>query len=439
MDTSCLAHRRTREGFFELAYGAADAVACLGAAGLLWPPHHLASGAAGAAAAGAGAAAAGAGAAAPKAAAAAEEAEAEAVQARALCVWLGETLVAFDARLALGAAARRGDLVSMAHLLGGRAPTESGLELDEPAPGWPPTGLTCLHFAARAGQTAAVSWLLERGADPDARSCDGRRPLHAAAEYPLPAAAETAALLLSRGASVNLTDDARRSALQAAAITGHQAVAALLVASGADVLATDGEGYNALDHAHLTSGDLCCQVPGAEWGGVVSLLSTLRPMLPAKRCTTAQRAWDLVVSSSLQEAALRGDAAELSRLLGSYGHTQVGAKDWDGTTALHAAAQAGHAGAVSALLTLGADANDGDNYGDTPLHTALAEGAPCHLNVAELLLAHGAEAGAKNRFGRTAAEQAVVSAAGRANGGDAERPPPQRREKRVVISSGLVI
>ena len=42
----------------------------------------------------------------------------EAVQARALCVWLGETLAAFDARLALGAAARRGDLVSMAHLLG---------------------------------------------------------------------------------------------------------------------------------------------------------------------------------------------------------------------------------------------------------------------------------------------------------------------------------
>ena len=37
--------------------------------------------------------------------------------------------------------------------------------LDEQMPGWPPTGLTCLHIAARAGRSAAVGWLLDRGAD----------------------------------------------------------------------------------------------------------------------------------------------------------------------------------------------------------------------------------------------------------------------------------
>ena len=74
-------HRRTREAFFELAYGAADAVACLAAAGLLWTPlpaPGLTGGKAGKVAAGA-------------AAAGAAEAEAEAVQAQAqaLHVWLG--------------------------------------------------------------------------------------------------------------------------------------------------------------------------------------------------------------------------------------------------------------------------------------------------------------------------------------------------------------
>ena len=88
-------HRRTREAFFELAYGAADAVACLAAAGLLWTPlpaPGLTGGKAGKVAAGA--AAAGAAAEAAEAAAEAEaeaDAEAEAVQAQAqaLHVWLG--------------------------------------------------------------------------------------------------------------------------------------------------------------------------------------------------------------------------------------------------------------------------------------------------------------------------------------------------------------
>ena len=65
-------------------------------------------------------------------------------------------------------------------------------------------------------------------------------------------------------------------------------------------------------------------------------------------------------------------------------------------------------------------------------------------------MAHGAEVGATNRFGRTAAEQAAVAAKGREGEGQGEgkeagappprlRAPPQRREKRVVISSGVVI
>ena len=89
---------------------------------------------------------------------------------------------------------------------------------------------------------------------------------------------------------------------------------------------------------------------------------------------------------------MQGRYREITRLICCYGTAQVDAKDphpnptpsanqvdakdWDGTTALHAASQAGHAAAVLALLSHGARANVGDNYDDRPLHAALAEVRP---------------------------------------------------------------
>ena len=62
------------------------------------------------------------------------------------------------------------------------------------------------------------------------------------------------------------------------------------------------------------------------------------------------------------------------------------ARDHDGTTALHAAAQAGHADAARTLLAFGADVDAPDHYADTPLHVAAAEG---HRALVELLVRDG--------------------------------------------------
>ena len=102
--------------------------------------------------------------------------------------------------------------------------------------------------------------------------------------------------------------------------------------------------------------------------------------------------------------------ARLARLLASFG-AHVDARDHDGSTALHAAAQHGHSAAATMLLAHGADASVRTRCGDTPLHYAARGG---HTALIALLLRHGADARATNVAGRTAhdvAPRAVAAAA----------------------------
>ena len=111
----------------------------------------------------------------------------------------------------------------------------------------------------------------------------------------------------------------------------------------------------------------------------------------------ARRSWHLHVTAVLQEAATRGDAAALALLLRCHGR-DVDARDQDGSTALHAAAAAGHAAAARLLLDGGAECDAATNYSDTPLHCAAAE---ARLATAELLVARRADPCARTRSGRT--------------------------------------
>ena len=68
-------------------------------------------------------------------------------------------------------------------------------------------------------------------------------------EVPVGEGVETVALLLSRGAGVDLADDRGRTALMIAAERGHAEIVARLLAAGADFSALDKEGLSALDLA----------------------------------------------------------------------------------------------------------------------------------------------------------------------------------------------
>jgi ankyrin repeat protein len=97
-------------------------------------------------------------------------------------------------------------------------------------------GYTPLFFAARSGHPAVVKTLLDRGADPKARSVTGTTPLMLAA-----ASGNTAVVdaLLNAGADVNAKDAARdETPLMFAAARNRVDVIRLLTKRGADVAAS---------------------------------------------------------------------------------------------------------------------------------------------------------------------------------------------------------
>lgn len=90
---------------------------------------------------------------------------------------------------------------------------------------------TALHFAARAGNSGLVTFLVEKGADLQSRDWRGQVPLHCAAWA---GHEDTVRTLLSHGADVNTQDQYGRTALFGAAGCGYLAVVRVLLARGAD-------------------------------------------------------------------------------------------------------------------------------------------------------------------------------------------------------------
>ena len=83
----------------------------------------------------------------------------------------------------------------------------------------------------------------------------------------------------------------------------------------------------------------------------------------------------------------------------------VHAKDNSGFTALHTAAEWGHADIVRLLLARGAEVNERNSIGNTPLHLAANAG---FVSVVELLLARGADLDVRQRTGFTPLHHAAM-------------------------------
>jgi ankyrin repeat protein len=95
---------------------------------------------------------------------------------------------------------------------------------------------------------------------------------------------------------------------------------------------------------------------------------------------------------SIHDAARDGDLQKVQRLLEN--SSDLGSsKDKYGYTPLHVAAKAGHKEVAEFLLAHGADVNAVDDMGRTPLHWAAASG---RMDMVELLLANKADVNAKD-------------------------------------------
>ncbi len=106
-------------------------------------------------------------------------------------------------------AALRGNLEAMKALIAKGAPVNR--------PGWTP-----LHYAASSPSAAAVSMLLELGAQVDARAPNGNTPLMLAARY---GSEDSVVMLLKKGADRTLRNDRQFDAAGFARLDGRESLA----------------------------------------------------------------------------------------------------------------------------------------------------------------------------------------------------------------------
>lgn len=264
---------------------------------------------------------------------------------------------------------------------------------------------TLLHGAASLGDAALVTYLLENGAEVDARDRWGRTPLAWAAGF---GRMNTVELLLAHEAAIDLADDWGVTALHWAAFCGHADLVQMLIERGANAHAKDNRGFNVL----------YCAAAGGQVDVAKLLLSRSLDVN-----TKSNEGW-----TALHSAAFRGHLEMVEWLLAN--GAEVNATNLQGQTPLFWAAvgsvestgempwmaaaretakdetgnedlsrHGNKSGTVKCLLARGADANASDECGKTPLHGAVHVNDP---DVTRLLLDAGARVDAKDNEGWTA-------------------------------------
>lgn len=202
------------------------------------------------------------------------------------------------------------------------------------------TLLTPLHYAAVRGHAEVARQLIGAGADPDARTEDGRTPLQFAFENPEMSEPDRTALvdLLASGPDiVNSIDGIGLSPLHYAARFGNASAASLLVGRGALVSARDAKGNTPLHFAADAPESAAAEV-------ALVLLSAGAPV----------NAVNFVNATPLHAAVLADEPQErLVRLLVKSG-ASLTAKDGLGQTPWRAALSSGNMPMASLLNELGA-------------------------------------------------------------------------------------
>ena len=184
-------------------------------------------------------------------------------------------------------------------------------------------------------------------------------------------------MLADEGVDVNQTLDDGKTALMIAALAGRADLAAALIAAGAAVNAQNRSQGTALMFAAV-HGDP----------------ATLRVLL-SKGAAVDARGWN--GWTAIMYASAKGHGAAVKELL-KY-HAQANIRDIYGWTPLARAVNERRVEVVEVLLESGlADVDTQDDHGATALHHAAENGFP---EMARLLLAHGADAGATDLEGRT--------------------------------------
>ncbi|KAH3861103.1 hypothetical protein DPMN_024031, partial [Dreissena polymorpha] len=228
------------------------------------------------------------------------------------------------------------------------------------------TNHTPLHMAVITGNIAVVTQLLEHGADLEARDGDHMTPVHKCAMY---GKMEVLEVLQQKGANMNARTSEQLTPLLVASWKGHLHVVEFLLSNRAKVAATDSCMRTAL-HWAVDQGHYNIMQVLMKYGG-----QTLLPQMDH-------------TDQTVGHYAARTGNTMILRLLMDFG-INLEARDQDGKTPLHVAAEYGNYTSVEMLVEASrSEINDGDSDGRTPLMIACLSG---HLKAARSLLALGAD------------------------------------------------
>ena len=266
-------------------------------------------------------------------------------------------------------------------------------------------GDTPLHHAARTGTPGAVRMLIEAGADPNVRNTRLARyhatsstPLHfAAASNPNP---EVVSTLIELGAELNAADHEGKLPLHHAAANANPAVAAALLEAGADVSEPLGW-FTPLHQAALSNSNpeviTFLIAAGAEVNAMDGLGFT--PLHVAARYNPHPEIIATLLAAGAEVNARDPD-----------GYVPDGRGANDRTPLFEAVFRPslwghyvgpyptrGNVQVIEALLRAGADLEQPDRTGRTPLHAA----AQTHPAVFPLLLRLGADPNVRDENGKT--------------------------------------
>jgi ankyrin repeat protein len=217
-------------------------------------------------------------------------------------------------------------------------------------------GARPLSHAARSGHLEMVDLLLARGAPIDARNLAGATALYVAAERGQTAVVQR---LIDKGADADIKGRSGTSPVAAASFAGRNQVVRMLLAHGADARAVDDTGK-----------------PPVVYAAASGSLDIVRQLLTQNIDVNARYANDLTL------------------LMWAAGPDQ-------------SVAEPQALAVVSYLVDAGAHVDDRDARGRTALMTA-AEGN--HAEIAQWLLAHGADPSLRDKEGKRAADLTTSSA-----------------------------
>lgn len=314
--------------------------------------------------------------------------------------------------------------LSLAPLVLPAAKLESGLE---PA----------LVSAVSRHDIKKIESLLNKGADPDARTAEGTPVLLVAA---LHGDEDTVRSLVRHGANVNAQSGPGRTALLvAASVDGSYKTVKLLLDKGADINAKDK--LQGIPAAPVGGGQGTALIEAAK----AKDSRVLRLLLERGADVNAK---DAGGATALTAAALFGNAENVRLLLAK--GADVKPAVMNGTTPLFLAVIRNDAGIVRMLLDKGADITATDRSGSTPLMWA-AYSEQGKTDVLDVLLKAGADVNAKNKLGETAltwakrnGETAIVARLRNAGATDpvtATAAPVEYRERelREAVEQGIAV